>query len=66
MTSLEQVITTMVKIFREYAQSKGDKHKLCKDELQTLLKKEIQNPKFKVGTIKVCVSMSLFCILMPD
>lgn len=68
MARLEQVITTMVEIFTEYADDQGDEHKLCKDELQALLQKEIESPELKVETIKLCVSTEcyLFCMIMPD
>lgn len=48
MARLEQVITNMVDIFTEYADNQGDKRKLCKDELQALLRTEIKSPELKV------------------
>ncbi|CAG11860.1 unnamed protein product [Tetraodon nigroviridis] len=47
MARLEQVITTMVEVFLEYADNQGKKQMLCKDELQALLQTEIESPELK-------------------
>uniref|UniRef100_A0A3Q3KJV4 EF-hand domain-containing protein n=1 Tax=Monopterus albus TaxID=43700 RepID=A0A3Q3KJV4_MONAL len=47
MSRLDQVITTIVDIFLEYAQSDGKKHQLNKEELKKMLEKEIQSPELK-------------------
>lgn len=60
MARLEQVITTMVEVFLEYADNQGKKKMLCKDELQALLQTEIESPELKVGTIKK-VTCSVSC-----
>lgn len=52
MARLEAVITNMVDIFMEYADDQGHDRKLCKDELQAMLQKEIESPDLKVGTPK--------------
>lgn len=52
MARLEAVITNMVDIFMEYADDQGHNRKLCKDELQAMLQKEIKSPDLKVGTPK--------------
>lgn len=52
MARLEAVITNMVDIFMEYADDQGHSGKLCKEELQAMLQKEIESPDLKVGTPK--------------
>lgn len=52
MARLEAVITNMVDIFMEYADDQGHNRKLCKQELQAMLQKEIESPDLKVGTPK--------------
>ncbi|XP_042279590.1 protein S100-A6-like [Thunnus albacares] len=47
MARLEQVITSIVDMFVEYADDNGKNHKLNKDEFKMLLEKEIQNPEIK-------------------
>ncbi|XP_053182952.1 protein S100-A6-like [Scomber japonicus] len=47
MARLEQVITSIVDMFVEYADDDGKAHKLNKDEFKMLLEKEIQNPEIK-------------------
>ncbi|XP_072317460.1 S100 calcium binding protein W [Eucyclogobius newberryi] len=47
MSRLEQVITSMVDIFLEYADDEGKKKQLNKEELKTFLDKEIQNEELK-------------------
>lgn len=49
MARLEAVITNMVDIFMEYADDEGHNRKLCKNELQAMLQKEIESPDLKVG-----------------
>lgn len=56
MARLEKVITNMVDIFIEYADDQGHKRKLCKDELQAMLQKEIESADLKVGTVGLWVS----------
>lgn len=60
MARLESVITNMVDIFMEYADDQGHSRKLCKDELQTMLQKEIESPDLKVGTPKAPGLISMF------
>ncbi|KAJ0000444.1 hypothetical protein NQD34_012286 [Periophthalmus magnuspinnatus] len=47
MSRLEQIITSMVDIFLEYADDEGRKKQLNKDELKAVLEKEIQSEEFK-------------------
>ncbi|TNN02616.1 hypothetical protein fugu_010103 [Takifugu bimaculatus] len=47
MARLEAVITNMVDIFMEYADDQGHKRKLCKEELQAMLQKEIESADLK-------------------
>ncbi|XP_030248682.1 S100 calcium binding protein W [Sparus aurata] len=48
MARLDQVITTMVDIFLEYANDgEGKKPKLNKEELKKVLEQEIQSPELK-------------------
>lgn len=50
MARLDQVITTMVDIFLEYADDgEGKKPKLNKEELKRVLEQEIQSPELKVS-----------------
>lgn len=64
MARLEQVITTMVDIFMEYADNQGNKQKLCKNELQALLQTEIESPELKAGRIKNVACSA--CCFMPE
>lgn len=47
MSRLEQIITSMVDIFLEYADDEGKKKQLNKEELKTFLEKEIQSEELK-------------------
>lgn len=46
MARMEQAIKDMVDMFLEYANGDG---KLNKDELKSMIQKEIQNPELKVS-----------------
>lgn len=55
MARLDQVITTMVDIFLEYANDgEGKKPKLNKEELKKVLEQEIQSPELKVSNAQIC------------
>ncbi|KAM3614532.1 uncharacterized protein V6R79_015806 [Siganus canaliculatus] len=47
MARLEQVIINIVDVFLDYAGDEGKKCQLNKDELKTVLEKEIQSPELK-------------------
>ncbi|XP_015805912.3 protein S100-A6 isoform X1 [Nothobranchius furzeri] len=47
MARLDQVITSIVNIFIQYADDEGNKGQLNKEELKKLLEQEIQSPELK-------------------
>ncbi|KAK7886416.1 hypothetical protein WMY93_026037 [Mugilogobius chulae] len=47
MSRLENIITSMVELFLEYADDEGKKKQLNKEELKRFLEKEIQSEEFK-------------------
>lgn len=59
MARLENVITTIVEMFAEYADDQGNKRQLCQQELQALLEKEIESSELKVGASELGISLLL-------
>lgn len=51
MARLQNIITTMVDLFLEYAAEEGCKEKLCRAEFRTMLEKEIDTSELKVRTL---------------
>ncbi|XP_071767330.1 S100 calcium binding protein W [Centroberyx gerrardi] len=47
MSNLEQVITSMVELFEEYASQEGKKHQISVEEFKQTLEKEVESPNLK-------------------
>lgn len=60
MARLQNIITSTVDLFLEYADDQGHKRKLCKEEFKAMLEKEIDASELRVRTLNHSDMMHIF------